>query len=236
MFDYGGTLLYEPGYDWGRGEAAVLARAVGNPQGVTVEAMLDKYCEIREITHQAARANDIELSEPQVSRLVHGLLELEFNETEDELERVFWDACSPGARVPYIEELLTYLRKRNIRTAVISNICYTGASLAARINRLLPDNAFEFILASSDIAIRKPSPLIFEYALKKAKLSPGEVWYCGDNVKADIHGASAVGIHPVWYQCGEIIDNFDPNDGAAPTAPHTLIRDWREMIDVIERI
>jgi hypothetical protein len=50
------------------------------------------------------------------------------------------------------------------------------------------------------------------------------------------YGASAVGIHPVWYQCGEIIDNFDPNDGASPTASHTLIRDWREMIDVIERI
>jgi putative hydrolase of the HAD superfamily len=235
MFDYGGTLLYEPGYDWERGEVAVLARAVANPQNVTVKILLDKYAEIRQVTHKRARECGLELREPQVSRLVMGLLELEFDETDEELERIFWDGCSRGAKTPHIDDLLAFLRKRNIRTAVISNICYTGASLAERINRLLPDNSFEFILASSDVAVRKPSSLIFEYALKKAKLSAGEVWYCGDSVNADVHGAAAVGVHPVWYQCGEDIDNYDGNEGAVPVVPHTLIRDWRDMIELVKQ-
>ena len=54
-------------------------------------------------------------------------------------------------------------------------------------------------MTSSDYLVRKPNPLLFEIALQKAGLCGEEVWYCGDNPKADIEGAAQVGIYPIWY-------------------------------------
>jgi hypothetical protein len=38
-----------------------------------------------------------------------------------EQEQIFFDACSPGAKMPYVEEMLDYLNDKGIRTDVISN-------------------------------------------------------------------------------------------------------------------
>lgn len=72
-------------------------------------------------------------------------------------------------------------------------------AVAERINKLLPDNHFEFIIATSEYMFRKPNKRIFELALEKADLKPEEVWYVGDQIKADVEGAKNAGIFPVWY-------------------------------------
>ena len=43
-----------------------------------------------------------------------------------------------------------YLKNKGIRTGLISNISYASSVVAERINRLLPENAFEFIITSSN--------------------------------------------------------------------------------------
>lgn len=101
------------------------------------------------------------------------------------------------------DKMLDYINDRDIRSGVISNIGWSGSALTERINRLLPKNKFEFIIASSDYMFRKPSPMIFELALKKAGLNASDVWFCGDNIKADIEGSAGVGIFPVWYEKNE---------------------------------
>lgn len=55
-----------------------------------------------------------------------------------------------------------------------------------------------FIYEKSDV-LRKPNRILFDIALQKANLRADEVWYCGDNLQADIEGASQAGIYPVWY-------------------------------------
>lgn len=64
----------------------------------------------------------------------------------------------------------------------------------------MPDSRFEFVIASSEYMVRKPNPRIFRLALQKAGLSPDRVWFCGDNVRADVEGAHAAGLFPVWYE------------------------------------
>jgi len=32
---------------------------------------------------------------------------------------------------------------------------------------------------------RKPNPMLFELALKKAGLNAGDVWFCGNNIKEE---------------------------------------------------
>ncbi len=96
-------------------------------------------------------------------------------------------------------EILGYLKNKGIRTGVISNISYASSVVAERINRLLPENAFEFIITSSNFMFRKPNKRIFDLALEKAELQPDEVWYIGDQYECDVKGALNAGLLPVWY-------------------------------------
>lgn len=139
--------------------------------------------------------------------------------------------------MPYISKLLEFLNQSGIRTGVISNIGWSGNALSRRINRLLPENRFEFILASSEYTVRKPSPLLFRIALNKAGLSPEEVWYCGDNLQADVFGAHGAGIFPVFYQ-GEFPEEprkIRSEPVGEVDFPYLYIRDWRELISVLKK-
>jgi putative hydrolase of the HAD superfamily len=98
-----------------------------------------------------------------------------------------------------MEDFLTFLKEQNIRTGVISNITYCGEVVEERINNLLPEHNFEFIIATSEYMFRKPNKRIFELALEKAGLQPEDVWYIGDNYLCDVVGARSAGIFPVWY-------------------------------------
>ena len=91
------------------------------------------------------------------------------------------------------------MKNNGIRTGVISNIAYAATVVAQRIKRLLPENAFEFIITSSSYMFRKPNKRIFDLALEKAELAPEEVWYIGDQYECDIKGALSTGLFPVWY-------------------------------------
>lgn len=72
-------------------------------------------------------------------------------------------------------------------------------TVAERINRLLPENAFEFIITSSNYIFRKPNKRIFDLVLEKAGLEPDEVWYIGDQYECDVKGALNAGLPPIWY-------------------------------------
>lgn len=119
--------------------------------------------------------------------------------SNEEIDTVFWNAAAPGVPTDGIRDYLAYLKEKDIRTGVISNISYAPSVVAERINTLLPENEFEFILTSSNYIFRKPNKRIFDLALEKADLKPEEVWYVGDQYECDIKGALAAGLFPVWY-------------------------------------
>ena len=121
---------------------------------------------------------------------------------------------------------------------MISNLIWSGAALTERLNRLLPGNQFEFVMTSSDYFMRKPNRLLFDIALRKAGVPADEVWYCGDNPQADIDGASQAGIYPVWYDNDTVMDKPDKyrSDEYLPQCEHLHIREWSEMMDLLERM
>jgi len=136
--------------------------------------------------------------------------------------------------MPNIEALVAYLYENGIRTGVISNIGFSGQALKSRIDHYIPENHFEFIIASSEYMIRKPHPMIFELALRKADLPANDAWHCGDSVFADIEGAAGVGIFPVWYE-NTTIENPFPSD-KKPDCAHLHIQDWSDLIAMLGRI
>lgn len=228
LFDYGHTLLHEPEFDTLRGVRALFPFFTGNPDALTPEeidgAQQALFAELAPV-----RRAGVEPHEWPFLRFSLGLMGLGLSVPLPEAERIFWDAASPGAVMPGAEEMLDAVGKAGIRSGVISNIAYSGGALAARLGRLLPRHRFEFVLASSEYLFRKPDRRLFALALKKAELRPEEVWFCGDNVAADVGGAAGAGIFPVWYDERRIRNLWAAPEDGEPACPHLHVRSWAEF-------
>ena len=234
IFDYGHTLLYEPDWNTDRGNAALLKCAVENPNNCTI-ADITKGAEIIFGEHVAnVRKLGYDICGQIANKTLYDYLGIEFSLTPVEIETVFWDNASAGAIMPNADKMLDYLNENGIRTAVISNLLWSGEALKKRLNRLLPNNRFEFVMTSSDYFICKPNHILFDIALQKSGLSAEYVWYCGDNPQNDVEGAAQVGIFSVWYDNSIDKDYIDRANERQPKCDHLYIKEWDEMIKVIE--
>ncbi len=203
LFDYGQTLVAEQKFDGVKGTEAVLQYATKNKYHLTAEQVQAKA---DELNREAGRFDpekrhllQIEIPNTMFTPYLYESQGIEIALSSAEIDTVFWNAAAPGAPTEGIERFLEYLKDKGIRTGVISNISYDPSVVAERINRLLPENAFEFILPSSHFMFRKPNKRIFDLALEKAGLQPGEVWYVGDQYECDVKGSLHAGLLPVWY-------------------------------------
>lgn len=235
IFDYGHTLCSEPGFDSLKGNKALLKHATKNPNNYTAEDISKLANDLfRNSNITKARELEVETHCHMFNKLLYGLMQIEFSLSPLEMEEVFWENVAPGVIMVNTDKLLHYLNESGIRTGVISNISFSGQALKNRLDRLLPNNKFEFVIATSEYIIRKPNPLIFELALKKANLSADEVWFCGDNTECDVKGSSSVGMFPVWYHSCIPCDYRDKSLDIRPDCEHYYLNDWLELIDVLE--
>ncbi len=236
LFDYGQTLCCEPGFDLSRGYSAVYEYIIENPNDITAdelykasEALFKEFVQCRNI--------GFEVHQQKALNSVFERLGLKFSIPIDELETILWDNTSIGAVMPYAEEMLKYLDNKGIRSGVISNIGWSGAALTRRLNRLLPENKFEFVIASSEYVVRKPDKRLFEIAIQKANLTPDKIWYCGDSIKYDVRGAHGAGIQPMLYE-GES-QSPDPyptyNLEEKIDINYLHVNNWLEFIDILEK-
>lgn len=236
IFDYGHTLLYEPDWNSDRGNAELLKYATKNPNNCTVKDIA-KGAELifgEHVTEVRKTGHDI--SGQIANRTLYDYLGIEFSLSPVEMETVFWDNASSGAIMPVTDKMLDYLNKNGIRTAVISNLLWSSDALTQRLNRLLPNNKFEFVMTSSDYFVCKPNRILFDIALQKAGLSAEDVWYCGDNPQNDVEGAAQVGIYPIWYDNSIDKDYIDRANEKQPQCDHLYIHEWDEMIAVLENL
>lgn len=236
LFDYGHTLLYEPGWDAVRGTAELLKHATKNPDRCTLEDVRKAAALIYGEHIENIRKIGYDIGGQIADRVLYETLGIEFSLTPLEMETVFWNGASAGAVMPEADVLLDFINERGIRSAVISNLLWSGEALKERLNRLLPMNRFEFVMTSSDYIVRKPNRILFDIALRKAGLRADEVWYCGDNPQADIEGAARAGIFPVWYDNDTEKEYKDRSAEAAPECEHLHIREWREMMELLEKM
>jgi putative hydrolase of the HAD superfamily len=236
IFDYGHTLLHEPDCNFLHGEKEVYKHIIKNPKKLSIDEIY-KFGEELFQKSDGCRKQGFELHEWQILRLKYEYLGIELDISYGEAEKILWDHVSWGACMPLVEEMLDCLKENGIRSGVISNLGWSGNALTERINRLLPNNQFEFIIASSEYGIRKPNPMIFELALQKANLQPSDVWYCGDNIKADVYGSRNAGIFPVFYE-EEMVENpwLGQNDGLQIDFEHLHIHTWGELIHILQKI
>lgn len=203
LFDYGQTLINEEKFNGVKGTEAVLRYAVENKYKLSAAQVQE---EAEKINKELGRFDpmkrhlfQVEVPNHIFTSYLYGSLGISLSLTSEQIDKVFWDAAAPGSPTKGIEGFLEYLHQNGIRTGVISNISFAGSVVENRINEVIPNNHFEFILATSEYMYRKPNKRIFELALEKAELKACDVWYIGDQYECDIVGARNAGIFPVWY-------------------------------------
>lgn len=232
MFDYGQTLVDFKSFEPLKGTRAVLNQASYNPENISaeeVQALANELGkDIGRVRQDSGKESLLEIHNFAFQNYLYEYFGIEINKSSKEVEKIFQDDAFIGEKTTNIEEFLEFLDSMNIRTAVISNITFSGDSLKERINSYIPSNKFEFIIASSEYVFRKPHKRIFEMALRKAKLNPADVWYCGDNAVNDVDGASFCGIFPVWYKGA--LESWNKN---IPESNCLEINDWKELIKIL---
>jgi putative hydrolase of the HAD superfamily len=123
----------------------------------------------------------------------------------------FLDFCSnkPGV-VEGAHELMDELKGRGYRMHMTSNGFHEVQykKLAACGLR----DYFDTIILSEDAGVNKPSPLYFDYALKKSGASRDTTLMIGDNLQTDILGALNAGIDAMLFNRW----NVDPADSPQP--------------------
>jgi 2-haloacid dehalogenase len=96
---------------------------------------------------------------------------------------------------PEVPEVLGRLREGGLETAILSNgepkMLAAGAR-SAKITGLL-----DAILSVEDVGVFKPDPSVYQLAVDRLGVAPGEIAFQSSNAW-DIHGAACVGLRPVW--------------------------------------
>jgi len=105
-----------------------------------------------------------------------------------------WDVAHPRAAAA-----LQLLRSERVGAAVISN---SNGSVRSILRGLGLARDLDFVVDSSEVGVEKPDPRIFELALRRAGVAPGQAAYVGDLYSVDVLGARAAGMHAVLLDPG----------------------------------
>lgn len=97
---------------------------------------------------------------------------------------------------PHHAEVLARLAGR-VPLAVCSNFSHTDTARAVLADAGLL-GSFEAVVISMDVGLRKPLPEIFRAALVSLGAAPEETLHVGDDLRADVAGAAALGMPSVW--------------------------------------
>ena len=231
LFDVGGTLFRDGKCNFRDGFSA-LRKASLNPDVTdddTLEKLWDEYT--REIgwSFTSRDGATLDMSLWAGIKYVTMTAGLKFDIDIFSQEEIFDRFNSTRELMPGIEELLALLKKKDIRTAVISNNAMSGEGLSLAIKRWIPSSEFEFCLTSADILFAKPNKSIFLAAAKYAGLEPSECWYCGDSMLPDIIGSGNAGMFPVliFKKAGEPVTCTDA---------YMTISSWNELTKYISEM
>lgn len=211
IFDAGRTLINYKEINIRKGIEAYFPYIISNPHNYSIEE-IEKHDDEIFGSFDSCRENRFEIPVKNKLRLLFDLLEIQFSISLNEVAKIEWEEDPVIEAVNHAADLLHWLNGAKIRTAVISNCDYSGNLLQEKLNKIFPENQFEFVIASSDYGVMKPNRYIFQAGIVKSGLEAKDIWYVGDKVAVDVLGSKEAGMTPVLYKnprntYGEIPEN-----------------------------
>ena len=143
---------------------------------------------------QGTRAQFGEISQTELWAHVRSELNLGSDEYPDLRERFFGGDVLDTELVDFIRSL-----KPQFKIGIISN---AWSELPAALENWGISDAFDIIVGSGDEGLMKPDPRIYQIALERLAIQPGEAVFVDDFIE-NIIGARELGINAVHFQSRE---------------------------------
>ena len=129
-----------------------------------------------------------------------------------------------------VRDMLSGLRGR-VKMAVVSNF-YIADWPELALDHFGLGGHFEFVLDSAAFGVKKPGPVIYEEALRRAAVSPRNVLFIGDSLASDVLMPCRLGMRALHYRpatrgAAAGIGAGEPAEGE--------ISHWRDLAAVLSR-
>ena len=197
LFDLDDTLFDH----MGTARAALAATAARRPtlHGVPVETLYQLYSELLEELHPLVMTGRLSYLEARQQRFMRLLAPYEPTPTVAEVaqlaEQHYGQYQQLRRPVPGALALLQAL-KPAYKIGIVTN--NRTAEQQEKLRHLGMSHLVDALITSEDVGVLKPDPAIYAQALQRLGATPAETVMVGDNWQADVVGALAVGIRPVW--------------------------------------
>jgi epoxide hydrolase-like predicted phosphatase len=183
IFDMGGVIL--------RTEAASARTELAKKFGMT-------RLELENVVFQSPESQKAELGEYTREEHWNNIARLLNFPREDqpEFQRMYWDGDREDV------ELVAFIRglRKQYKTGMLSNAWHGALEQVARDHHFL--SAFDVVIFSAEVHLRKPDPRIFHLMLARLGVKAGEAVFV-DDFMANIEGAKTLGLKTVHFKSRE---------------------------------
>jgi len=232
IFDLGSTLIHRTGLELEREKCAALAAFAASTWGYQDgEAFAARLLEIRLAAWRRSEAEQVEqLATRSIAEAFAGADLATEDDALRRAEAVFFEPEVRASRLyPGAREALEALAAMGLRLGMISNA--TSHQLILDITRRCEiDRYFDPIVSSAGFGRTKPHPSIFRHVLEQWGIEPRDAVMIGDNLGADILGATAAGLRTVLADIEPHPDNARFAGAVRPTARITALGEIPEVI------
>ena len=165
------------------------------------EELERRHAEILELMHQEVLAGRLSIENARAERFRRLLLDADETGAAcaraPELARLYRSAYERGWRaVPGALDLLGAVKRAGLSVAVVTN--NIASEQRTKMAACGIDAYVDALITSEEIGVTKPDVRIFEAALSHFEAGPHEAVMIGDAWHADIEGARAAGVRPIW--------------------------------------
>jgi len=126
-------------------------------------------------------------------------------------------------------EVLEELQNRGYRLGIISNLI-SSSEIPEWLEKEDYARYFSSVILSSVTGRRKPDPVMYHEAARRAGTVPEACAYVGDNLARDVTGARAAGFSMVViFNTPEVIASAEVTD---ENRPDSIIHSFRQLLDI----
>ena len=166
---------------------------------VSLENFLTYYKDINQKYWKLYREDSVSKEDLRYGRLKDTFDKINYKVNDDLIENLAVDYIDvlPNSNLLFegAHEILTHLQL-NYQLHIITNGFNEVQYLKMEKSDLT--KYFKTIITSEDAGVKKPNPIIFEYALSQTNAVSGESLMIGDNWEADIMGAKNAGFDVIY--------------------------------------
>ncbi|MBI9019225.1 MAG: HAD family hydrolase [Phycisphaerae bacterium] len=156
--------------------------------------------------------------------------------SQEQLEHLCHLWYYPLGKAAYVEpdivETFEALKQMNLKLCVISNTFVPGYVLDSHLEQIGIRQYFDYWVYSCDTRYRKPRREIYQAALDKLQIDPGQIIMVGDRYKEDVKGPGKLGILGIIKK--GVTNNKRKYPEGTVTIEHIsdlpgLIKDWQKI-------